>query len=106
MAEQVAAAAAAERPLALVLDPADNVAVVLVDLDAGAEVVLGGERIVLPGPVRFGHKIATAAIAEGESVYKYHEVIGIASADIALGAHVHVHNVNSARLPAPEAATA
>jgi len=32
-------------------------------------------------------------------VYKYGEVIGIAIRAIPVGAHVHVHNVLSARLP-------
>jgi hypothetical protein len=32
-------------------------------------------------------------------VLKYNETIGIASAPIAAGEHVHVQNVRSARLP-------
>jgi altronate hydrolase len=39
-----------------------------------------------------GHKLATAAIAEGQPVRKFGQIIGFASAPIAAGAHVHVHN--------------
>ncbi|MBX5441698.1 MAG: UxaA family hydrolase [Solirubrobacteraceae bacterium] len=88
----------AERPRALQLDPADNVAVAVTALHPG-EVVLGVE---LREPIRFGHKLALRDIAAGEPILKYHEVIGRASEDIAAGAHVHVHNVVSARLPGPQ----
>lgn len=92
------------RPLALVLDPADNVAVAVVDLAAGTEVALDGVGVVTAAePIRFGHKLATVAIPEGAAIRKYDEVIGRASHDIAVGAHVHVHNVVSARLPGPQA---
>ena len=44
-----------------------------------------------------GHKVALRAIRQGEMVVKYGSTIGHASADIAAGAHVHVHNVASDR---------
>ena len=88
----------AERPRALQLDPADNVAVAVVPLEAG-DVVLD---VPVREAIRFGHKLALRDISEGEPILKYHEVIGRASRDIAAGTHVHVHNVVSARLPGPE----
>ena len=51
------------------------------------------ETVVLLADVPFGHKIAVAAIPKGEPVLKYGTAIGVASADIAAGDHVHVHNV-------------
>jgi hypothetical protein len=90
-----------ERPRALVLDPADNVAVAVVALSAGEEVVLEGRVVTVAEAVRFGHKLALEPIAAGQPVVKYSEVIGRASAAIAPGQHVHVHNVVSARLPGP-----
>ncbi len=92
----------AERPRALVLDPADNVAVAVVALAAGERLELGTGTVTLVDPIRFGHKLATTPIERGGAVLKYHEVIGRASADIAPGEHVHVHNVVSARLPGPQ----
>ncbi len=93
-----------EAPRALVLDPADNVAVAVIALEPDDTVELAGASVRIAGDVRFGHKFALRPIAEGEPVVKYNEVIGRASCDIAVGEHVHVHNVVSARLPGPDAA--
>ena len=88
-----------ERPSAIVLDPADNVAVALRALAEGEEIVVEGEPLRALGEIPTGHKLARRAIAEGDAVLKYNETIGIASAPIAVGEHVHVQNVRSARLP-------
>ncbi|MHA6262556.1 UxaA family hydrolase [Arenibacterium sp. CAU 1754] len=40
-----------------------------------------------------GHKMATEAIAKGQPVRKYAQLIGYAAQDIAKGAHVHTHNL-------------
>ena len=40
-----------------------------------------------------GHKYAVRPVARGENVIKYGMPIGHATADIAVGEHVHVHNV-------------
>jgi altronate hydrolase len=39
-----------------------------------------------------GHKVAAQAIAAGQPVRKFSQIIGFASADIAPGDHVHIHN--------------
>jgi len=88
-----------ERPSAIVLDPADNVAVALRALAAGEEIVVEGTPLRATTPIPTGHKLARREIAEGDPVLKYNETIGIASAPIAAGEHVHVQNVRSARLP-------
>lgn len=98
--------AVGERPRALVLDPADNVAVAVTPLAEGEQLELGACSVTLRAPIRFGHKLALRAIGEGEPVVKYHETIGRASVAIAPGDHVHVHNVVSARLPGPGRAEA
>ncbi len=72
------------------LHPADNVVVARADLPAGAP--LPDEKIAARDRVPSGHKIATAAIARGEAVRRYGQIIGFASTDIAPGAHVHTHN--------------
>jgi hypothetical protein len=88
-----------ERPSAIVLDPADNVAVALRALAEGEEIVVEGAPLRALTEIQTGHKLARRAIAEGDAVLKYNETIGIASAPIAAGEHVHVQNVRSARLP-------
>lgn len=90
-------------PRVLRLDPADNVAVAVIALQAGETVVLDRDVVAVGEPIRFGHKVALSAIAAGAPVVKYAEIIGRATCDIAAGEHVHVHNVVSARLPGPGA---
>jgi len=70
------------------LDPADNVVVARTALEAG-----GAAEIVVRDHVPVGHKIAAMAIAKGEPIRKYAQVIGYASKEIRPGEHVHTHNV-------------
>ena len=84
----------------LVLHPEDDVAVALRDLEAGEAIARCGEALAalqLGAPVPLGHKVARRAIAPGEHVRKYGAVIGEATAEIAAGAHLHVHNMRSLR---------
>ncbi len=86
---------------AIILDKADSVAVALTDLVPGEVVAvrLGEQTLSLKvmEPVPFGHKIALRPIAKGEVVIKYGEVIGGATADVAAGAWVHTHNLETRR---------
>ena len=84
---------------AIVLAAEDNVAVATAALAAGERIPLGGDGVTLVEPIPMGHKFATAPIAPDGQVLKYGEVIGLAIRAIPVGAHVHVHNVLSARLP-------
>lgn len=78
-------------PPVLRLSPADNVVIARQDLAAGT--VLAEPALTLRQPIPTGHKLAIAAIAAGEPIRRYGQVIGFASAPIAPGDHVHVHNV-------------
>jgi len=69
----------------------DNVVVALATIEAGARV----DGVTVGAEVPAGHKIAIRAIARGETVLKYGYPIGVASADIAPGEHVHTHNLRS-----------
>ncbi|WP_158298928.1 UxaA family hydrolase [Sphingomonas psychrotolerans] len=72
---------------------ADNVATLLGD--AEDRVVLHGEAggdVALLRPIALGHKVAVADIAAGEAVVKFGIPIGTASAAIARGDWVHLHN--------------
>lgn len=89
-------------PRALLLDPVDNVAVAVRDLQAGDKVLVTDRVVTTRDAIGVGHKVAIDEILAGSPVRKYAEVIGIATAPIAAGQHVHVHNVVSARLPGPE----
>jgi altronate hydrolase len=82
---------------ALLMNDADNVLLVVADLPAGASVTAGAAVIAASEDIPSGHKFARRAIAAGELIVKYGQPIGRATADIAPGAHVHVHNVESLR---------
>lgn len=73
------------------VDPRDDVAVALRDLAAGE---MAGIRIAEPVPK--GHKVALRSIAAGAEVSKYGFPIGRALTDIAIGTHVHSHNLATA----------
>ena len=77
----------------------DNVLMISTALNAGEALQVADETITLPSPLSLGHKIAARAIAAGETILKYNFPIGVATADISLGAHVHVHNVRSGYTP-------
>ncbi|MGP4079922.1 UxaA family hydrolase [Pseudalkalibacillus sp. R45] len=86
---------------ALMMKPIDTVAVALEPLEKGATVVLringGTVSIELHEDIEFGHKFAVKTIQQGEDVKKYGEVIGVASSDIQIGEHVHIHNLEGKR---------
>ena len=91
----------AVRSQALVLHPDDNVATALTALSTGARVPLqGGEAgasVTLREPIGLCHKFALRDIAAGDVIVKYGEAIGRATCAITCGAHVHTHNLVSAR---------
>lgn len=80
----------------LLLHEADNVLVARADAEAGLEVRLESGPVRLSRPIPMAHKIARHDIAAGARILKYGMPIGIATEDIAAGAHVHVHNIRSA----------
>jgi altronate dehydratase len=82
---------------AVVISAADNVATALEPLDAGRTLRIGEATLTVAEAIPRGHKVALRAIRAGDRVIKYGSPIGLASADIAPGAHVHIHNVASTR---------
>lgn len=73
------------------LNPADNIVIALRDLGSGS--VVPDVAAPLAGPVSRGHKIAARAVAEGENVIRYGQIIGVATRPIAAGEHIHTHNL-------------
>ena len=77
----------------IALDPSDNVATALEPLAAGQAVA----AITLTADIPRGHKLALRPIAPDQPIVKYGQPIGRATAPIAPGDHVHVHNCASRR---------
>src|SRR5216684_4276920 len=79
--------------VAIVLNPADDVAIVKKEIPAGSVLEDAGGRIEVRQDIRPGHKVARRARRTGEEVRRYGQVIGFATADIAVGDHVHTQNL-------------
>ncbi|KKO47220.1 altronate hydrolase [Arsukibacterium ikkense] len=77
----------------LQVHPRDNVLVALQPLAAGSALAEPFAHISAKQAIPAGHKVALTAIAKGESVIKYGFAIGAATSDIAVGEHIHSHNL-------------
>ncbi|MCR4876424.1 MAG: altronate dehydratase family protein [Clostridiales bacterium] len=99
-------------PAFLRIHPADNVAVALEPLEAGAVLALPEGSVTALEPIPAGHKIALKDLAEGDNIIKYGFPIGHATRPIPQGSHVHIQNLKTnlsetlsyTWQPAPEAA--
>lgn len=76
------------------LHSTDNIAIARVPLSAGQELRVEGESVLLRDNVPMGHKVAIRAIAPGDTIVRYGQVMGKARVSIEPGSHVHVHNVS------------
>ncbi len=79
----------------LKINPVDNVCVALEPLQKGQVIDVGGEKITIQNLIETGHKFAIQDIKNGENVFKYGYPIGHAIQNIAIGEHVHVHNLKT-----------
>lgn len=75
------------------LHPDDNVIVARETIAAETEIDDSSGRFATREKIDRGHKVATVAIAEGEPIRKFGQIIGFASESITRGDWVHVHNV-------------
>ena len=68
----------------------DNVAVAPMTIPANTNI---HPEVTSINSIPFGHKIALSKIKKSNFIYKYGQIIGIASKDILPGEHVHTHNL-------------
>ena len=81
---------------AILLDGKDNVATCTAAASAGEKIkILGGGEIVCVEDIPIWHKVALKKIGAGEKIFKYGEIIGEASAEIAAGGWVSHENIFS-----------
>jgi altronate hydrolase len=85
---------------AILLKPEDDVAIARRELAAGTVLEDGAARIEARVDIKPGHKIARRAVRQGDPVRRYGQVIGFATQDIAVGDHVHSHNLDIGELAA------
>ncbi|WP_201285494.1 UxaA family hydrolase [Chelativorans xinjiangense] len=91
-------------PHLLVHDHKDNVGVVVVEnLKAGTNMLCvvthdnSSFELVAKADVPIGHKVALKDLKAGDTAIKYGEDIGKFVAGVAMGGHVHVHNLKTKR---------
>ena len=73
------------------LNPADDVVIAARPLPAGSRI--DAESVTCAQAIPAGHKLAVRAVARGNPVRRYNQIIGFATRDIAPGDHVHTHNL-------------
>lgn len=75
----------------------DNVGTCLSPLLSGEKVLLGEYTLLVVENIPKFHKIALTDIPKKSPIYKYGQIIGLATKDIPSGGHVHVQNIESLR---------
>ena len=81
---------------AILLDAKDNVATCTSAATKGNKIkILGGGEIICVEDIPIWHKVALKNISAGEKIFKYGEIIGEASIDIAKGGWVSHENIFS-----------
>jgi galactarate dehydratase len=78
-------------PSAILLNPIDDVAVARRSIQKGGETGIGDLNAI--DHIGRGHKVALRPLKSGQEVHKFGQVIGIATADIEPGQHIHLHNL-------------
>jgi len=91
-------------PQLLVHDKGDNVGVVVVENLKSDDKIFcvvtednSDFTLFARQDVPIGHKVALADLKEGDTIIKYGEDIGRVIAPVAIGDHVHVHNLKTKR---------
>ncbi len=78
-------------PPTIRIHPNDDVVIARRQLLGGTHIE--AEGITVAGLVPPGHKLAVRAVAAGQPVRRYNQIIGSATQAIAPGQHVHTHNL-------------
>ena len=81
----------------LLINPKDNVRVLLEDAFKGDEVETDAGTLTLFEDVEFAHKVLIRDLKANDPVLKYGEEIGRIVADTPKGAWVHNHNMSCLR---------
>lgn len=76
------------------LSEGDDVAIAHAEIAQGATVAIpGGAPVTSPTGIPRGHKVALRDLDAGALVRKYGHIIGVTTAPVRTGEHVHVHNL-------------
>ncbi|MBD3255102.1 MAG: altronate hydrolase [Candidatus Lokiarchaeota archaeon] len=79
----------------IIMSDKDNCATTLADISKGEQVQLDDKLLSINQDIPLGHKFALKAINKGEKIFKYGQIIGIATENIEGGDWIHTHNITS-----------
>ncbi len=80
----------------IIMNSNDNCATSFAEIPVNDTIQISNNlTIVINDKIPFGHKFALKNIKKGELVYKYGEIIGIATKDVNIGDWIHTHNITS-----------
>ena len=77
------------------INPSDNVAVALVPLSKGTVIKLDDTTLTLTEDIMQGHKFSLKNLKPGDSIIKYGNPIGHATAEIPAVSWIHTHNLKT-----------
>lgn len=83
----------------VLLNEEDNVFICCQAANAGEALSIGKLKINLSTDIEVGHKVARKNLSIGQKIIRYGVPIGSAIHDIAIGDHVHMHNMKSDYIP-------
>ncbi len=83
----------------ILLHPDDNIVVCVAHIYADDLIEIDGNSVKITHDIEVGHKLARRALAAGDKVYRYGAPIGSMTQPVAIGAHVHMHNMQSDYIP-------
>ena len=86
-------------PSLLLMSPDDNCLIARTALRRGDGVSIDGAAVTLAQDIQIGHKVARRALAVGDKVLRYGALIGSITAPVAIGEHIHTHNLESDYIP-------
>lgn len=83
----------------LLMSAEDNCVIARTALKRGEPVLIDAVPVVLSQDIAIGHKLARAPLAVGDKVLRYGAIIGSVTQPIAIGEHIHTHNLASDYIP-------
>ncbi len=84
---------------AILLHPHDTVLICVVRICAGDVVDIDGHPVIISQDIDVGHKISRCSLAVGDKVLRYGAPIGSMTQAVAIGEHIHMHNMQSDYIP-------
>lgn len=83
----------------LLMAPEDNCLIARTALTKGEQIPIDGVTVMLSQDIAIGHKLARRPLAVGDKVLRYGAIIGSVTQPIAVGEHIHTHNLESDYIP-------